>query len=185
MAVQGNFVCGHCGTTSARAKVVDLEPRNYRTLGAFTWSVIECAACGLYTAMGDRGISTFYFPAEGRARVSNLDKVPELIRADYEEALGCMVEGLFKAASAMARRTVQGVCRERGADPDLKLYDQIEELASKGELTTRLAKLAHEVRGFGNAGAHPRDDDLDEVTPEDAGKAMDFLEHLLQHIYII
>ena len=52
----------------------------------------------------------------------------------------------------------------RGRD----LKDQIDSLHDRRLLTDSVKQAAHEIRFFGNFGAHPQDDGLDEITPEDA-----------------
>lgn len=184
MAVK-NFVCGHCGSTSARKHMTGMGQVTYKGVGDVTWRLLECQACELFTVFGEHPKRNLFFPPEGRGRVSNVDKVPKEIRADYEEAVNCFVASQNKATVVMSRRTVQGVCLNLGAESDSKLFQQIDALGKEGELTNRLVKLAHSIRGLGNDGAHPRDDGIDEVTNEEAERALEFVEHLLQHVYII
>ena len=80
---------------------------------------------------------------------------------------------------------MQSACRDLGADPKARLWKQIEGLHERGEFSNRLAELAHQVRFFGNDGAHPSDDGLADVTSDDAAIAIRFLEHLIQHVYTI
>ena len=118
-----------------------------------------------------------------RERVRNIDKVPEQVADDYEEAAGCLISGHYKAAAAMARRAVQGTCIDLGAKPGATLYGQIDDLQAQGHITKRLAELAHKIRVLGNDAAHPGKDGLDIVTAEEAKQTVDFLEHMLQHVF--
>ena len=122
---------------------------------------------------------------EGWERVRNIDKVPEQVADDYEEAVGCLISGHYKAAAAMARRAVQGTCIDLGAKPGATLYGQIDDLQAQGHITKRLAELAHKIRVLGNDAAHPGKDGLDIVTAEEAKQTVDFLEHMLQHVFIL
>lgn len=187
MAV-GSYVCGHCGTTVALSKVGGIGVVPYGGRNA-DWIFVQCAACDLPTIRGLYADPTddelILFPPAGWQRVKNVEKVPGPIRADYDEAVRCLTAGASKAAAAMARRAAQGVCVERGANTGKVLRDQIDELGKKGELTQRLVDLSHGVRVLGNSGAHPGNDGLEEVSREEAEQAIDFLEHLLSHVYII
>ena len=186
MAEPKNFTCGFCGT------LVPLIPtelgrtieKDFPTDSEVTWYSLECASCSRFTtaAVGRKGIG--YYPPQGKARIE-VEGVPDSIVADYNEAVVCLQLYAYKAAAAMARRAVQGVCLDLGADPKSRLFDQIDALNDKGEFTNRLRKLAHRTRLFGNTGAHPGSDGLDSVEPGEAEQAVAFVEHLLQHVYIL
>jgi len=185
MAKPRNFTCGFCGTLVPLPNELGATMESdYPTDTEVKWYSLECASCSRFTvaAVGRRRIS--YYPPEGMARIK-VDGVPESIVADYHEALACLQVNAFKAASAMARRAVQGVCLDLGANPKHRLFAQIDALNEKGEFTNRLRRLAHKVRLFGNNGAHPGEDGLDDVVPEDARQAVAFVEHVLQHVYIL
>jgi hypothetical protein len=80
---------------------------------------------------------------------------------------------------------VQAACLDLRADPDKTLYKQIEQLHEQGEFSNRLKALADRLRLFGNDGAHPAKDGLEPIGPEEAELAVRFLEHLIEHVYII
>lgn len=171
------YRCGHCGVTTATQSIGQV---------AEDWDVVLCASCGRPSLQhSPLGKPNRLYPHEGWPRVRNLDKVPELIGNDYVEAVECFIASNYKAAATMARRTVQGVCLELGADVKKRLVDQIDDLMTQGILTKRLTALAHDVRVLGNDGAHPRDDGLDEIEEDGAQQGIEFVEHLLQHVYII
>lgn len=184
----GNYTCGYCGTLTPQNAVAALESTSeyYSGYGhqEVIWRCLTCASCGRYTLVFDSRFATRYFPPEGRAIVQ-VAGVPERIAADYEEAIRCRQVGANKAATAMSRRAVQAVCIDLGADPKSRLFAQIDQLHSNGEFTNRLHALAHKVRSFGNVGAHPESDGLDAVVEADADQSIRFLEHLLQHVYIL
>ena len=108
--------------------------------------------------------------------------VPHPLGSDCAEAHRCLGVQAWKAAAAMARRTVQGICIERGAKP-AKLAAQIAELAAKQTLHPNLVEWATQVRHFGNEGAHPGDDGLAEVTEADARDAVAFMDQLIEWTY--
>lgn len=123
-------------------------------------------------------------PAEGRRRVDT-SGAPERVQSGYAEAIACLAAGAPRATAAMVRRAVQAACLDLGADADRKLYKQIEQLHETGEFSNRLKALADRLRLFGNDGAHPTKDGLEPIGPEQAELAVRFLEHLIEHVYII
>lgn len=65
-----------------------------------------------------------------------------------------------------------------------KLWKQIDLLASEGFITKAQAEAAHEIRHFGNFGAHPRDDGLDDVEREELELIDDLVNNLIMQIYV-
>ncbi len=78
-----------------------------------------------------------------------------------------MVVGANRAVVAMCRRAMQAIALDKGATGGA-LHEQIEALFKAGQITKSLRDAAHEIRHFGNFGVHPRDDGLDNITPEEA-----------------
>jgi|GEM_PF-1043217 len=112
------------------------------------------------------------------------DKVPAGISNDYIESAKCFNIAAYKASVVMARRAIQKMCLNLGADKTKKLYQQIEDLKNNGKLHSDLADIATEVRFLGNDGAHPEDDGLDEVSKEDAEEILGFTLELLDDLYV-
>jgi Domain of unknown function (DUF4145) len=110
--------------------------------------------------------------------------VPSRIADDWREAHKDLGIQTWKSAATMARRAVQGVCINKGAAP-AKLAAQIKELAANNTLHPVLVDWAHQVRLFGNDGAHPGDDALADITEADAREAVAFLDQLLDWIYVM
>ncbi|MDD4527961.1 MAG: DUF4145 domain-containing protein [Candidatus Margulisbacteria bacterium] len=111
-------------------------------------------------------------------------RVPEGIANDYIEAVKCFNISSYKASVVMARRSIQKMCVNLGADKNKKLYQQIDELKNAGKLHPDLADIATEVRFLGNDGAHPENDGLDEIIIEDAKEILDFTLELLDDLYV-
>ena len=84
----------------------------------------------------------------------------------------------------MARRTIQKMCLNLGATKGKKLHEQITELKSAGKLHHDLADMATEIRFLGNESAHPDDDGLDAVSPEDAKEILGFTAELLEDLFV-
>jgi DNA-directed RNA polymerase subunit RPC12/RpoP len=111
-------------------------------------------------------------------------RVPAGIADDYIEASKCFNISANKASVVMARRVIQKMCVNLGADKTKKLFQQIDELKKAGKLHPDLADIATEVRFIGNDGAHPEDDGLDQVKEEDAKEILDFTLELLDDLYV-
>lgn len=108
--------------------------------------------------------------------------IPNEILQDYDEALKCRSISANRASCAMFRRALQGALVQIGADPKLDLIKQIESLDI---LPKDVKDWAHQIRIFGNWGAHPDKDNLKNVSSEDATEVHDFMSKLLLYIFIM
>jgi len=123
------------------------------------------------------------FPTEELVAMEKFNGVvPETVFSDFKEGSVSLKNKCYKAATGMFRRALQSSLLDLGADPTLELIDQIKNLPS---LTTDLKDWAHNIRIFGNWGAHPQDDLLKEVTPERAEEAQAFLEEFFNYVYVM
>ena len=83
----------------------------------------------------------------------------------------------------MCRRAMQSMAEDKGAKGrDLKA--EIDDLLAKGLITKSLHDAAHEIRFFGNFGAHPRDDGLDNISREDAEQIISLTWDFLTDLYV-
>lgn len=106
---------------------------------------------------------------------------PEVL-ADYEEALQCKSVGADKASCAMFRRALQTALVILGAKPDANLIDQINSLTS---LPEDIKDWSHQIRIFGNWGAHPDKDNLKNVDRDDVLEVHDFFSKFLVYTFIM
>jgi hypothetical protein len=107
--------------------------------------------------------------------------VPQQIREDAEEALRCNSVSAWKATITMCRRVVQSTCIDKNASgSDLKT--QIENLKKAGTIDDTLEQWAHQIRFFGNFGAHP-DPAFGSITKDDATVMIEFMELFLVRVY--
>jgi len=109
--------------------------------------------------------------------------VPKNVLDDYVEATSTFNINAFRASLVMARRALQQALEDKGAKKGFNLAAQIDELKGKGLLSDTTAHLAHGVRQFGNFGAHPNDDLLAQVPPDDAKLALDATKKILKELY--
>lgn len=87
----------------------------------------------------------------------------------------------YDASAVMARSAVQAAMRDKGA-VGKDLYNEIEDLAKKGDLPPLMKEWSHEVRVLGNDAAHPKTN-TPPATPEDARDVVQFLDSLLVYLY--
>lgn len=64
------------------------------------------------------------------------------------------------------------------------LVGQIKALGSKGVLPPDIVDWANEIRYWGNDGAHPSTDGLDEISLEEATEMKEFVERVFEWAYI-
>jgi hypothetical protein len=82
----------------------------------------------------------------------------------------------------MFRRALQSSLVILGANHDLDLIKQIESLNS---LPADIKDWAHQIRIFGNWGAHPDKDNLKEVDEDDVAEVYEFFEKYLVYMFIM
>ena len=124
------------------------------------------------------------FPIMLDEELSNEEKeyIPEDVLADYQEALKCKSIGANRASCAMFRRALQSSLVIIGADHKLDLIKQIESLDN---LPSDIKDWAHQIRIFGNWGAHPDKDNLKDVNNDDVEETHDFISKFLMYVFIM
>jgi len=147
------------------------------------WNIGECPSCkNCVLLLGYEKdynfVSTKIYPFPLPSPVD--ERIPEKIRNDLEEAKLCFSVGAINASVGMCRKALQRTCKEKGATKK-ELFDQIDEIASKGVISNDLKELAHSVRLIGNDGVHPNDE---EVTKEDAEEILNLAEQFLDIIFV-
>lgn len=185
--------CPHCHHDSAFMSVT--EP--YRQGDGDRQLLVgaaRCVACNgfilgiLKTVRVDLHHSRFdyheHFPL-GTPNDSVAPEVPAEIASDFREALRCRWVKSYKATVLMCRRSLQVSCdMEKAIGKDL--FTQIDDLATKQRITEPLKKMAHRIRLLGKKGAHGDYSDIDDtITPNDADDAVKFMQHYLEHVYVL
>lgn len=107
--------------------------------------------------------------------------VPAALRAEHEEARKCLDAQAYTAAVVMVRRTLEGVCQEKGVRERV-LAKSLQKMEEQGFLDPRLRQWAEELRGLGNEGAHFTGKS---VLRQDAIDAVAFSEALLDYMYVL
>lgn len=111
--------------------------------------------------------------------------VPEDVLNDFEEGIKCFNKECFKASVSMFRRSLQSSVLNLGADSDKDLFDQIDQLKDNEIITKDIKDWAHNIRIFGNWGAHPQNDNLKDVDEEKTKEAQSFLEEFFNYVYVM
>jgi hypothetical protein len=110
--------------------------------------------------------------------------IPKEIANDFGEAIKCDSVSASKATVTQCRRVMQNACVLMGANSKKDLIDQIDEIESKRIINPTLKEIAHTIRMIGNWGAHPQEDPLREVTPEDSSEILKFTSEFLDEVFV-
>lgn len=119
------------------------------------------------------------------AAIASVDEsVNKSASEDYISGVNCMGIGETKAAVTMFRRSLQQVMINKGAKGN-RLVDQIRSLGEKGILSGEIVEWANEIRLWGNEGAHPAGEEIDNITVEQADEIKEFIDRLFEWVYIM
>jgi uncharacterized protein YdhG (YjbR/CyaY superfamily) len=96
----------------------------------------------------------------------------------------------FKATVVMCRRMLRNVCLDRGVKKQnskgewISLRNQIKEAFPEKDYAL-VHSFAEKIKYFGDYGAHPQDDNIDDVTREASKTVLDFSYQILEIAYIV
>ena len=131
------------------------------------------------------------YPIPGFKASSMHDAIPIQIREDYAEGKRCLYVESHKAVVVMCRRVVEALACEKLSTKSKntkgttrKLHDLIDLLHTEGLITKDLKDSAHELRYFGNYGAHVQDVGLDKVERQEARDVQEITWQLLYTVYV-
>jgi len=110
------------------------------------------------------------------------ETVPADVLGDFKEGVISLKSKCYKGSVSMFRRSLQSALLNLGADASNDLIDQIKNM---GSLTQDIKDWAHNIRIFGNWGAHPQDDNLKEVNQEVADEVRVFIEEFFNYVYVM
>ncbi|MDH5449058.1 MAG: DUF4145 domain-containing protein [Candidatus Bathyarchaeota archaeon] len=166
------IVCPYCHVNST----IDLRTH------ADGFNIYQCDNCSGLMLLIEKGREVVdQYPK----RIPMVDKsVPPEISRDYTEAIKCFNVGANRGCVVMCRRALQSSVIERGARKG-RLVDQIDELYGNQIITKDIRDWAHEIRLTGNIGAHPDDDGLEDIQPDNAEELLKFMEEYLNYVYIM
>jgi hypothetical protein len=117
------------------------------------------------------------------------ESIPECVWSDYLEGCNSFDVKAFKATVIMCRRMLQNVCHDRGAKSKnakgewISLRNQIKEAFPEKEYPF-IHSIAEKIKYFGDYGAHPQDDNIDDVSEDVSKKILDFSYRVLGITYV-
>ena len=190
-------LCPHCGAKVHIEKLWN-DYHTYRKGNTEFYVIFRCKPCKKLI------LKTFYFRQNPYSSDENLEAkgwdeqfpvsiddelsrqekeyIPDNVIADYQEALKCKSIGANRASCSMFRRSLQNALVIIGANHKLDLIKQIESLDS---LPADIKDWAHQIRIFGNWGAHPDKDNLKEVDADDVSEVHDFISKFFTYVFIM
>lgn len=179
--------CPHCNTSHVQTELRFGE--NIISGIPFpAWRVLRCQnpACRkliLIAVRNDKEDIVGMYPA-GSYELSGAIKISQEIRDDFREAGLCHAAGCDKASMVMSRRVLQRCLKEQGCT-QRNLVDAIDDAMGRGILRKNFHAVATEIRQYGNLGAHPDDEQLQNITTENALQVLEFARLLIHEFYEI
>ncbi|HVB20946.1 MAG TPA: DUF4145 domain-containing protein [Ktedonobacteraceae bacterium] len=184
------LVCGHCGnrTIFDRCGAYSHDyhlPSGYE-VEATEWVLLKCLSCFMPTIQQNTLYAGFLYkewPTVTEILYPSLktplSNLPLLVERRYQAAL--KVRNIEPSACAvLVGRTLEAVCHHEKA-AGRTLADKINNLLTTNRIPKTLAEMAGQLRQIRNLGAH---DAEDEVTDEDVLIILDFLEAILEYLYV-
>ncbi len=108
--------------------------------------------------------------------------LPPEILASLQEAIACHSVSCYRAAAIMVRRTLEGLCHDRGATgPNLR--ERLANLGEKVILPRELLDGLQHLRLLGNDAAHIKAETYDEVGEAEVELALDVAKEVLKAVY--
>lgn len=117
---------------------------------------------------------------EGRKQLHSAYYLPSEIQSIYKETHGALCSKSNILAGAGIRTIAESVCKEKGAQ-GANLEKKIDNLSTKGVLTSQEAATLHSTRILGNRTVH----EIIAPTDEELDVAMDIVENIIKTVYII
>ncbi len=111
-------------------------------------------------------------------------KLPEVVKATYQEALLCYINDLYFASRVVGRSTVEVTLSELGipcsktVSPHIGIGDRLRELCGMGVLVKKAKDLGDAIKKAGDTAAHTRDANPINRAIEDERLAREQLEGL-------
>lgn len=189
-------ICPHC-QSKAHLKLLFCENYTMQNGDVIFYCVFRCVPCkkliletckfnqNRYNSQQDLEFDGWSdkFPGEEYLSISKFEEyVPHEILEDFKEAVICLNRKCYKASVSMFRRSLQSALLELGANEGEDLVKQIKNNAS---ITEDIKDWAHNIRIFGNWGAHPQNDNLKDVNEKIAKEVKMFLEEFFNYVYVM
>jgi hypothetical protein len=108
--------------------------------------------------------------------------IPASVKTAFEEAISCHSQQCFIASAIMVRKTLEELCRDRGATGD-SLKARLKSLATKIVLPTELLDGLDDLRLLGNDAAHIESREYDRVGKDEVEVGIEFAKEVLKAVY--
>lgn len=108
--------------------------------------------------------------------------VPTLVRAALEEAITCHANQSYIAAAIMVRKTLEELCRDKGATGD-NLKARIPALGTKAVLPAELLQGLDDLQLLGNDAAHIESTVYNQIGQEEVEVGIEFAKEVLKAVY--
>ena len=184
------LICRHCGNKTVFEKCGAYSydyhlPAGYE-VEVTEFVLLKCVSCSMPTIQQNTlyagllyrewpTVTDVLYPS-AKTPLTNL---PSLIENRYQAAL--KVRNREPSACAvLIGRTLEAVCKHEKAEGQT-LAGKIDNLLRSNRIPKPLAEMAGQIRQIRNLGAHEAED---EVTEEDVPIILDFLEAILEYLYV-
>jgi hypothetical protein len=108
--------------------------------------------------------------------------IPSEVLAPFEEALACQSIGCNIATAMLARKTLEAICEERGAN-GASLHDRLTGLKTRVVLPQALFEAMDALRLLGNDAAHVESKSYDSIGDEEVRVALLLTREVLKATY--
>ncbi len=109
--------------------------------------------------------------------------VPKKIQEDLNEAGLCFSVGALKATVVLCRRALEGAADGLSAG-GRTLFEKIENIYERRLITGPVYEASTEIRVFGNYGAHPGKDLLEDIDEDLARDVLYFTREVVDDVYV-
>jgi hypothetical protein len=170
--------CGQMGSFGSLGQRLQIIPANVFA-GLYACPNTECFGLIYIVTDPSNKIVTTH-PAE----LIDFDatNIPTEVREALEEAIECHSHESYIAGAIMVRKTLEELCRERGATGD-NLKERIEDLGSKVVLPKELLDGLDDLRLLGNDAAHIESRVFNEIGLEEVEVGIEFAKEVLKAVY--
>jgi hypothetical protein len=108
--------------------------------------------------------------------------IPVAIQSAFEEAIKCHAQSCFVASAIMVRKTLEELCRDRGAAGG-NLRERIKALGTKVVLPQELLDGLDDLRLLGNDAAHIESQEYGKVGKEEVEVGIEFTKEVLKAVF--
>lgn len=193
-------LCLHCGAltmlqirTECTYAVNEENYAGTKDINRIKWTLLQCPECSEPTLLQTHQVTKREYPGGGSWKTTTgaikaLYPFEKQVSPDLPEPIGKLYAEAVKvrllspsSCAVLVRRTLEAVCKDKNA-VGRTLADQLRNLADAGKVPQPLVDIARQLKQLGNLGAHF--DVNDNVTSEDVPLILDFVELLLEYLYV-